>query len=206
MDPDQKFGVDDGDDIEDKHRYRSLVGRLIYLTVTRPDISFAIGVVSHFMESPKKAHWDAICRILRFLKSSPGKGLIYKPNDSSNLVGYSDSACDRWSTTRYCTFLGDNLVTWRSKKQTTIARSSAEAEYRAMPPIYISGNPVFHERTKHIEVDSHFVRDAVKRKLVATLYVASRDQFADTFTKALFRPAFVAGCSKLGMGDLYAPA
>lgn len=195
------------------------------------------------MESPKKAHWDAVCRILRYLKSSPGKGLIYKSNGSSTLVGYSDadwvgSTYDRRSTTGYCTFIGGNLVTWRSKKQTTIARSSAEAEYRAMAhtvaellwlksllqelgftinqpidmmcdnqaAIYIAGNPVFQERTKHIEVDCHFVRDAVKQKLVATPYVASRDQFADMFTKALFRPTFVAGCSKLGMRDLYAPA
>jgi len=136
MDSNQKFGVD-GNEIEDKQQYRHLVGKLIYLTVTRHDISFDVGVVSQFMEAPKKAHWDAVCCILRYHKSSHGKGLIYKPNGSSTLVGYFDSdwagsTYDRRSTTEYCTFIDGNLVTLRSKKQTIITRSSAEAKYRAM--------------------------------------------------------------------------
>ena len=138
------------------------------------------------------------------------------------LEGFSDSdwaqnSLDRKSTTGYCTFVGGNLVTWKSKKQTVVARSSAEAEYRAMAsttceliwlkallsdmgiqsskPItlhcdnqaamHIAANPVFHERTKHIEVDCHFVRHQVQSKVIQTVYVRSCDQLADLFTKVL---------------------
>ncbi|GAV89139.1 hypothetical protein CFOL_v3_32558 [Cephalotus follicularis] len=200
----------------------SLIGKLIYLiTVTRPDISFAVGVLSQFMQAPQKAHWDAAIRILRYLKSAPGKGLIYRPNRHMDLVAYSDadwagSASDRRSTTGYCTFVGGNLVSWRSKKQTTVARSSDEAKYRAMAElmwlrslllkmgllvskpmkmfcynqaaIYIASNPVYHERTKHIEVDCHFVRDVVMKKLVETPFVSPSGQLADVLTKSLFAP------------------
>ncbi|GAV66327.1 hypothetical protein CFOL_v3_09837, partial [Cephalotus follicularis] len=241
IDPYKKFGVDDGSPLKDVHRYRSLIGKLIYLTVTRPGISFAVGVLSQFMQAPQKAHWDAAIRILRYLKSAPGKGLIYRPNRHMDLVAYSDadwagSASDRRSTTSYCTFVGGNLVLWRSKKQTTVARSSAEIEYRAMAhtiaelmwlrslflemgvlvskpmkmfcdnqaAIYIASNPVYHKRTKHIEVDCHFVRDVVMKKLVETPFVSSSDQLANVLTKSLSAPNFRMCCNKLSMGDLYA--
>ncbi|GAV64515.1 hypothetical protein CFOL_v3_08033, partial [Cephalotus follicularis] len=241
MDSHQKFGIDDGSPLTDVHQYRSLIGKLIYLTVTRPDISFVVGVLSQFMQAPQKAHWDAAIRILHYLKSAPGKGLIYRPNRHMDLVAYSDadwagSASDRRSTTRYCTFVGGNLVSWRSKKQTTVARSSAKAEYRAMAhtttelmwlrslllemglfvskpmkmfcdnqaAIYIASNPIYHKRTKHIEVDCHFVRDAVMKKLVETPFVSSSGQLADVLTKSLFAPNFRMCCNKLSIGDLYA--
>ncbi|XP_043697226.1 uncharacterized mitochondrial protein AtMg00810-like [Telopea speciosissima] len=137
MDPHVKFGTSDDKEFSDPHQYRRLVGRLIYLTVTRPNISFAVGVVSQFMQTPKQVHWDAACRILRYLKGAPGKGLVYRRHGHTSIVGFSDadwagSDGDRRSTTGYCTFFGGNLVTWKSKKQTTVARSSAEVEYRAM--------------------------------------------------------------------------
>ncbi|XP_043705291.1 uncharacterized mitochondrial protein AtMg00810-like [Telopea speciosissima] len=114
-----------------------LIGKLIYLTVTRLDMSFVVGVLSQFMQSPQKAHWDPAVRILRYLKGVLRKGLVYRPNRHMELVAYSNAdwaglASARCSTTRYCTFVGGNLVTWRSKKETTITRSSVEAEYRAM--------------------------------------------------------------------------
>ncbi|XP_042518476.1 uncharacterized mitochondrial protein AtMg00810-like [Macadamia integrifolia] len=101
------------------------------------DISFVVGVVCQYMQSPKKIHWEAVYRVLKFLKGAPGKGLVYHPHQNVHLVAFSDANWagddnDRRSTTGYCTFVGRNLVTWRSKKKSTVASSSAEAKYRAM--------------------------------------------------------------------------
>ncbi|KAK8954626.1 hypothetical protein KSP39_PZI001744 [Platanthera zijinensis] len=223
--------------------YRRLVGKLIYLTVTRPDISFAVGVVSRFMHAPRTSHLQAVERILRYLKIAPGQGLVYKPSTSLSLVAYSDadyagSIDDRRSTTGFCTYFGGHLISWRSKKQSVVARSSAEAEYRAMAAvaseltwlesllgdlgvrlsspatlfcdsqaaIHIAKNPVFHERTKHIEVDCHFIREKVQSKKIDLEHVPAKDQVADILTKALSRPLYYQFLSKLGAYDLYAPA
>jgi hypothetical protein len=158
-------------------------------------------------------------------------------------MGFSDAdwagnACDRKSTTGYCTFVGGNLVSWKSKKQNVIARSSAEAEYRAMAstaceliwlkfllsdlgiqqdhPIpmfcdnqaamHIAANPVFHERTKHIEVDCHYVRFQVQKKVIATVFTRSHDQLADIFTKPLPSSQFLQLLSKLGSINPLDPA
>lgn len=117
--------------------YQRLVGRLIYLTITRPDIAYAVSVASQFMHAPCTHHLDAVYRILRYLKSAPGKGLLYSNHGRLDVAGYCDadwagSSDDRRSTSGYCTFVGGNLVTWKSQKQSVVARSSAEAEYRAM--------------------------------------------------------------------------
>ena len=121
----------------DKDRYQRLVGKLIYLSHTRPDIAFAVSVVSQHMHSPKEAHLEASYRILRYLKGSPGKGLFFKKSEKRQIEVFTDadwagSIEDRRSTTGYCTFVWGNLVTWRSKKQNVVARSSAEAEFRAV--------------------------------------------------------------------------
>ena len=121
----------------DRERYQRLVGRLIYLTHTRPDISFAVSVVSRYMHDPRKDHMDAVYHILRYLKGAPGKGLIFRKHGHFNIEGYCDSdwascADDRKSTSGYCMFVGGNLVSWKSKKQSVVARSTAEAEYRAI--------------------------------------------------------------------------
>ena len=135
MDPNQKISDDTSEETVEKGRYQRLVGKLIYLSHTRPDIAFAVSVVSQFMHSPKQVHWDAVLRILRYLKSSPGKGLFFAKNGHTRVEAYTDadwagSVNDRRSTTGYCSFVGGNLVTWRSKKQPMVARSSAEAEFR----------------------------------------------------------------------------
>ena len=121
----------------DRERYQRLVGRLIYLTHTRPDISFPVSVVSRYMHDPRKDHMDAVYHILRYLKGAPGKGLIFRKHGHFNIEGYCDSdwascADDRKSTSGYCMFVGGNLVSWKSKKQSVVARSTAEAEYRAI--------------------------------------------------------------------------
>jgi hypothetical protein len=120
-----------------KERYQRLVGRLIYLCHTRPDITYAVSVVSRYMHDPRSDHMDAVYRILRYLKRNPSKGLLFKKNGHLNVEGYCDAdwgSCvgDRRSTSGCCVFVGDNLVIWRSKKQPVVSRSTAEAEYRAM--------------------------------------------------------------------------
>jgi len=121
----------------DTGRYQRLVGKLIYLSHTRPDISFAVSLVSQFMHAPYQEHLEAVYKILRYLKATPGKGLFFRKNNQRLVEVYTDadwagSVIDRRSTSGYCTFVWGNLVTWRSKKQSVVARSSAEAEYRAM--------------------------------------------------------------------------
>ncbi|BBH05567.1 ankyrin repeat family protein [Prunus dulcis] len=112
-------------------------GKLIYLAHTRPDIAYAVSVVSQFMHSPSEDHMGAVTRILRYLKVTPGNGLIFSKYGQTYVEGYTDadwagSATDRCSTSRYFTFVGGNLVTWRSKKQKVVSRSSAVTEYRRM--------------------------------------------------------------------------
>ncbi|KAL8101713.1 hypothetical protein AgCh_033560 [Apium graveolens] len=121
----------------DKGRYQRLVGKLIYLTHTRPDISFPVSVVSQFMHCLKEKHLESVYRILRYLKMTPGKGLFLGKHSDQGIEVYIDSdwagsTIDRRSTSGYCTYVGGNLVTWRSKKQSVVARSSAEAKFRAI--------------------------------------------------------------------------
>lgn len=121
----------------DRERYQRLVGKLTYLSHTGPEIAFAVSVVSQFMYDPKSSHMEAVYRILRYLKSYPGKGLLYTKKGNLQVECYIDanwagSSDDRRSTSGLCTFVGANLVAWRSKKQSVVARSTAEAEFRAM--------------------------------------------------------------------------
>ncbi|RVW24942.1 Retrovirus-related Pol polyprotein from transposon TNT 1-94 [Vitis vinifera] len=180
---------------------------------------------------------------LRYIKSTPGQGVLYENRGHTQVVGYTDadwagSPTDRRSTSGYCVFIGGNLISWKSKKQDVVARSSAEAEYRAMAlatceliwlrhllqelrfgkdeqmklicdnqaALHIASNPVFHERTKHIEVDCHFIREKIASGCVATSFVNSNDQLADIFTKSLRGPRIKYICNKLGAYDVYAPA
>ncbi|XP_075075263.1 uncharacterized protein LOC142162667 [Nicotiana tabacum] len=243
MDPNTKLVPGQGKPLKDPGRYRRLVGKLNYLTITRPDISFAVSVVSQFLQSPCDSHWDAAIRILRYVKGSPGQGLLYENKGHADIVGYSDadwagSPSDRRSTSGYCILIGGNLISWKSKKQDVVARSSVEAEYRAMAlatceliwlrqllqelkigrdepmklicdnqaALYIASNPVFHERSKHIEVDCHFIRQKIESGCIVTSFVNSKDQLADVLTKSLRGSRIGDICSKLGAYDLYAPA
>ncbi|GJZ70296.1 ribonuclease H-like domain-containing protein [Tanacetum coccineum] len=194
VDTESKLGAD-GDLVSDPTLYHSLVGGLQYLTFTRPDISYAV---------------QQIRRV-------------------ALLLGVSTSG--------YCVFFGDNLLSWSCKRQHTLSRSSAEAEYRGvanvvaettwlrnllrelhMPllsativycdnvsAIYLTANPVQHQRTKHIEIDIHFVRDMVARGHVRVLQVPSRYQYVDIFTKGLPSALFEEFRSSLSVRSSPAP-
>ncbi|XP_050119969.1 uncharacterized mitochondrial protein AtMg00810-like [Malus sylvestris] len=232
-----------GDPVPNLSYYQRMVGKLIYLTITRPDISYAVSIVSQFMHSPSMDHLKIVHRVLRYLKGSIGRGILMRNNSHTQISGYTDAdwagnSLDRKSTTGFCTFVGGNLVTWKSKKQSVVARSSAEAEYRAMAStaceliwlksllltlgfphqqpmslhcdnqaaMHIASNPVFHERTKHIEVDCHYVRNQVQSKVIDTHYTRSHDQLADIFTKGLPSADFQRLLFKLGSINPFDPA
>ena len=124
------------DDEADTTLYRQLVGSLMYLVNTRPDICFAVNTMSQFMCEPRKVHWVAAKHILRYLQGTVDYGLDYRQGDGVRLVGYTDSdwagcASDRKSTSGCCFGLGSAVVSWFSRKQQSVALSSAEAEYMA---------------------------------------------------------------------------
>jgi hypothetical protein len=136
IDSNHKLCAESGDHVN-KERYRRLAGCLIYLCHTRHDIIYAISVLSRYVHDPRSGHLDVVYHILRYLKSSSEKGIIFKSHGHLKVEGYcnvdwASFLDDRRSTSGYCVFVGGNLVSWRSKKQSIVSRSTAEAEYRAM--------------------------------------------------------------------------
>ena len=238
-----KLLKDDGHPFPDIAAYRRLVGQLLYLTNTRPDICFAVTYLSQFLSAPMSSHYNAALRILRYLKGSPGRGLFFPCHSSLQIKAFSDSdwaSCpeSRRSFTGFCIFLGDSLVSWKTKKQPTVSHSSSKAEYRALvattceiqwltfllqdlrvpfispaliycdnqPAMYIAANPVFYERTKHIELDCHVVREKIKAGLIRLLPIRSNLQIADLCTKPVSCQEFNHLVPKLGMVDIHCPA
>lgn len=131
MEQNLRLTNDQGALFEDPTVYWRLVGRLIYLTITRPDIVYLINILSQFMHQPRQPHYDVAVRVLRYLKSSPGKGIILSSSSSLRLSTYFDSnwaSCPimRRSTTGYFTMLGTSSISWKTKKQNTISGSSVE--------------------------------------------------------------------------------
>ncbi|KAL2344341.1 hypothetical protein Fmac_005626 [Flemingia macrophylla] len=121
MDPNVKLLPNQRKPFPDPGSYRKLVGKLNYLTMTRRNIFFSVSVVSQFLNSPCESHWHTIIWILRYIKGSPGKELVYSDRGHTNIVGYSDAnwagdTSDKQSTSGYCVFIGGNLVSWKNKK------------------------------------------------------------------------------------------
>jgi histone deacetylase 1/2 len=213
-----KLSLTDGTPLgaEDSTQYRSIVGALQYLTLTRPDLCFAVNKICQFLHAPTTTHWTAAKRILRYVQGTLKVGLPFHKSPSTLVSAFSNAdwaGCldDQRSTGGFAIFFGPNLISWSARKQATVSRSRTEAEYKAManataeiiwvqallrelgvslraPPFlwcdnlgatYLSANPVFHARTKHIEIDFHFVRERVASKEIMIKFISSKDQLAD---------------------------
>ncbi|KAM0044971.1 putative RNA-directed DNA polymerase [Helianthus debilis subsp. tardiflorus] len=240
----QGLKLDKGEDEQrvNAGQYRRLIGRLLYLQATRPDIAYSVNVLSQFVGDPRQPHLDAATRVVRYLKTTLGQGILLPKGGGTQLVTYCDSdwmGCPftRRSRTGYLLLLGGAPVSWKSKKQSVVSRSSAEAEYRAMATTvseilwfrwlltelettqqgpttlfcdneaarHIANNPVFHERTKHVEMDCHFVRERVESKEILPTYIESHLQLADLLTKPLGGQHLGFLLDKLGITNLHAP-
>ncbi|KAK2989293.1 hypothetical protein RJ640_027330 [Escallonia rubra] len=195
----------------DRTLFRSLVGSLRYLTCTRPDILFAVGYISRYMEKPTTYHFKVAKRILRYLKGTIDLGIFYPASGDMKLVGYSDSywardVDDRKSTTEFVFYFGEAAFTWTSNKQSIMTLSTCEAEYIYVDnksAITLAKNPVFHDRSKHIDTRYHFIRESIAKKQVQVKFVKSEDQDADIFTKPLNREVFEKLWSRLGMREFF---
>jgi histone deacetylase 1/2 len=222
VDDKQKLFVHDGDPEMDATFYCSITGALQYLTLSRPDIAYAVNQACLYMHKPRAAHWNLVKHILRYLRGTVDHGLRISVSSTTDLKAYSDAdwaGCPdtRRSTSGYCVYLGDSLVSWSSKRQQTVSRSSAEAEYRGVANaaaeccwirnllhelhvhinkatviycdnisvVYLSENPVHHRRTKHVEIDIHFVREKVALGQFRVLQIPTERQIADIMTKGL---------------------
>eukprot|EP00253_Pinus_taeda_P003008 PITA_03008 len=218
--------------------YRQLVGSLMYLVNTRPDICYAVNQLSQAMVKPTKLFWKAGKHVLRYLIATLGYGLWYRQEDEVKLCGFTDpnwagSPTDRKSTSGGVFSIGSTTVSWYSRKQRSMALSSAEAEDMAaslaaceaiwmrkildglfsshLEPtviycdnqscIKLSANPVFHDRSKHIDIMYHHIGDCVQRRIMLLSYIPTEDQGADILTKALTRSKFEYHRGRIGVPD-----
>jgi len=198
MDPNLKFNLHDGDLLPHPSMYKRSIGRLLYLTISRPDTTFVMNRLSQYMKAPRVPHLHVVHYLLQYIKSAPGQGLFFLTQNSLNLTAFVDAdwaSCvhSRRSTSGFCVFLGNSLLSWRSKKQPIVSKSSTEAEYHALSSvtsevvwlsklllhfevdvssvmlfcdnkfaICLASNPAHHERSKHIDIDHHFIREYIQ--------------------------------------------
>ncbi|XP_021838405.2 uncharacterized mitochondrial protein AtMg00810-like [Spinacia oleracea] len=231
-----KISTDVGDLIDEPEVYRRLVGRLLYLSITRPDLSYCVQHLSQFVHSPRTPHLRTALHVLKYLKGTLDDGIWYSSSSDMQLSAYSDadwSSCQfsSRSLSAYAVFLGPNLISWKTKKQRTVSKSSTEAEYRSMSAtaselVWIQGlledlqvnislpvtlycdntsaehlaqNPMFHDKTKHLKRDMHYVREQVEAGFIQTSHVSSSQQLADLLTKPLPSSQHHALSAKLGL-------
>lgn len=220
----------------DPSAYRHVVDSLQYVTITRLELSFAVNRACQHMHHPLTSHWRHVKRILRYLKGTLDHGLTLSASRNCDLVVYSDAGwatdpIDLRSQHGYVVFYGGNLVSWASRKQKVLARSSTEAEYRALAfatielvwfcqllqeirqplrskPVllcdnlsatFLANNPAISTRSKHIQLDYHFVRQKVESGQLLVRHSPAQDQLADILTKALTGRYFTSVCPKLSV-------
>jgi hypothetical protein len=221
-----------------RREYQSAVGSLMYAMLgTRPDLAFAVSVVSRFASNPTTTHLKAVKRIFRYLRSTIRMGLVFR-GSIEPLTGYTDSdwAGDhdtRRSTSGYVFSIGSAAISWSSKRQPTVSLSSCEAEYigqtnatkeamwlqgflKQLNPTYeglgatiiygdnqgaiaLAKNPQFHARTKHIDIQHHFVREKVAEGRVRLKYIHTSQQVADGLTKSLPKDRFMVFRKAVGV-------
>lgn len=223
-------------DLVDPTMYMQLIGSLMYLVNTRLDICYAVSALSQFMSKSRQIHLVAAKHILRYLRGTVGYGLKYSSNTVLNLEGYSDSdwagsVTDRKSISGVCFSLGSAMISWCSRKQSSVALSTAEVEYisacvasceavwlrklfaglfgQSLEPTIIHCdnqsclkllvNPVFHDKSKHVEIQYHYIRDMVQRNVVQLRYICTEEQTIDILTKPLAKVKFVHFRDKLGV-------
>ena len=242
IDNHEKFSSTTSVPFTDIQAYRRVIGRLMYLINTRLDITFYVQQLSQFLAMLTIAHYTAAI-IFRYIKGAPSLGLFFSSNTYAHVKAFCDSdwgtySESRQSVTGFNVYLGNSLISRKSKKQGTISKSSCEAEYRAMATVtceiqwspyllqdfkvpfeqpsllycgndstrYIATNPVFHERTKHIEIDYHVVREKLKKGLIHLLPIFTTEQLPDIYTKVLSPQSFKSICSQLGLINICSPA
>ena len=232
-----KFSEDN--EVVDVTKYREKVGSLVYaMTCTRPDLSWIVTKLSQYLDKPTVEHHTCVKHVLRYIKGTLDYELCFqKSDDALSVVGYADAdwggSEDRKSTTGYCFRLGDSagpVISWKSKRQQTVALSTCEAEYMALTSatqegiflvqllneidskckydkfsvcgdnqgaLALAKNPVSHQRSKHIDIKYHFIRSKVQCGELELVYVPSKDNVADIFTKSTGKIVFQNFVNKL---------
>ncbi|GJY89592.1 retrovirus-related pol polyprotein from transposon TNT 1-94 [Tanacetum coccineum] len=197
----------------DQTRFRGMVGSLMYLTASRPDLVFAVCMCARYQAKPTKKHLEAIKRIFRYLKGTINMGLWYPKDNAMSLTAYADAdhaGCQdsRRSTSGSAQFLGDRLVSWSSKKQRSQLKDYG-FDFNKIPlycdnksAIALCCNNVQHSRSKHIDIRHHFIREQVENRVVELYFVETNYQLADILTKALPRERFEFLLPRLGMKSM----
>ncbi|KAM1496365.1 hypothetical protein ACFXTO_030979 [Malus domestica] len=238
--PSDKLRREDGSGNADEAQYRQIVGSLLYLTATRPDIMYAACLLARFMHCPTNKHYGTAKRVLRYVQGTLDFGLEYKKGEGTLLMGYCDSDWsgsedDMKSTSGYAFTFGNGIFSWSSVKQQCVALSTAEAEYISASEaiaqatwlrfvledfgemqtvatpmncdntsaIAITKNPIFHQKTKHINRRYHFIKEALQQGVIDLIHCPTKEQLADIFTKALAREQFTYLRNLLGVKSVH---
>eukprot|EP00253_Pinus_taeda_P004541 PITA_04541 len=201
MEPGLKLSAQSSSPLVDETLFRQLVGSLIYLTATRPDISFAVSYISRFMSTPKANHWVAAKRVLRYVHGTPDHKLLYTRSSDPILSGYTDSDFR---------LMTENLQLVKASCEAVwLRRMLADMHVSQTGPtplfcnnqgvLKLAKNPVFHERTKHVETHCHYIRQYVEDGSVQLRYVPTTEQPAEIFTKPLGPDKFVKFRGSIGV-------